>query len=137
MISWEVFFGDRGRDAVNGRGREADVLLNPTNGSSYRGTILQSQQVSSSRLRAIETGRWVVQSSPTGFSAFVSDTGTVHQRSRVSEPRVEQREVPLRSGRTLYLRWGPWPPVVLAVVLIALAWILPRALARPRSATSS
>jgi len=137
VISWEVFFGDRGRDAVNGRGREADVLLNPTNGSSYRGTILQSQQVSSSRLRAIETGRWVVQSSPTGFSAFVSDTGTVHQRSRVSEPRVEQREVPLRSGRTLYLRWGPWPPVLLAVVLIALAWILPRALARPRSATSS
>ena len=71
----------RGRDLVGGvlrRSRRATacehggtVILNPTNGSSYTGTILQSQQVAASRLRAIENGRWVVQVSPTGFSAFV------------------------------------------------------------------
>ena len=27
VISWEVFFGDRGRDAVNGRGRPTTLLL--------------------------------------------------------------------------------------------------------------
>lgn len=130
VISWEVFFGDRGRDAVTGRGREADLLLNPTNGSSYKGTQVQTQQISSSRLRALESGRWMVQVAPTGFSAFVSDTGTVHQRSRVSEERVETREVPLRSGQTLAALWGAWPPVFLGIALIALSRGLPRVLAR-------
>ncbi|HEU5152196.1 MAG TPA: apolipoprotein N-acyltransferase [Iamia sp.] len=121
VISWEVFFGDRGRDAVNGNGRTARILLNPTNGSSYRGTLVQSQQIASSRLRAMESGRWVVQVAPTGFSAFVSDTGHVHERSAVSERRVEVRDVQPRTGRTLYLVWGPWPPFLLAVALVAAA----------------
>lgn len=133
VISWEVFFGDRGRDAINGRGRPAELLLNPTNGSSYPGTQVQSQQVAFSRLRAIETGRWEVQAAPTGFSAFVSPTGDVFQRSAVSERRVEVREVPLRQGRTLYLRWGPWPPFLLAVGLVVAAWAIPASPTRRRS----
>lgn len=130
VISWEVFFGDRGRDAANGDGDPAGLLINPTNGSSYRGTLVQSQQVASSRLRAVETGRWVVQVAPTGFSAFVSDTGEVFQRSAVSERRVASREIPLRTGRTLYMVWGPWPPFLLALALIAAAHVAHR-LARP------
>ena len=67
-------------------------ILNPTNGSSYTGTILQTQQVASSRLRAIENGRWVVQVSPTGFSAFVSPDGDVLDRTAVSEQKVIIRD---------------------------------------------
>lgn len=126
MISWEVFFGDRGRDGANGAGAPADILLNPTNGSSYSGTLVQSQQVASSRLRAIETGRWVVQAAPTGFSAFVSDAGVVHERSGVSERRVETREIPFRNGRTLWMVWGPWPPFLLAVAMVVAAKVLDR-----------
>ena len=69
VISWEVFFGGRAREGVKAGG---EALLNPTNGASYTGTIVQTQQVASSRLRAIETGRWVVQAAPTGFSEFVT-----------------------------------------------------------------
>ena len=133
VISWEVFFGDRGRDAINGGGRTARVLLNPTNGSSYPGTLVQSQQIASSRLRAVESGRWVVQVAPTGFSAFVSDTGEVFERSGVSERRVEVRDIPYRTGRTLYLVWGPWPPFLLAVALVVAATLADRR----RSATAT
>ena len=55
-ISWEIFFGERARDAVN---HGAELLLNPTNGSSFTGTQVQTQQVANSRMRAIENGRWV------------------------------------------------------------------------------
>ena len=79
VISWEVFFGGRAREAVEEGG---EALLNPTNGASYTGTIVQSQQVASSRLRAIETGRWVVQAAPTGFSEFVTPDGDVHRPHR-------------------------------------------------------
>ncbi len=117
MISWEVFFGDRAR-----AGADADILINPTNGASYTGTIVQTQQVASSRLRAMETGRWVVQVSPTGFSAFVSPDGDVFQRTGVSERRVITMDVPLRTGSTWYTSLGdaPWIVAVIATLLVSL-----------------
>lgn len=106
-ISWEVFFGGRVNEGIDGGGR---VILNPTNGSSYTWTILQTQQVASSRIRAREQGRWVLQVAPTGFSAFVSPGGEVLDRTAVSERRVIERTVDLHSGRTPYSRLGnaPW-----------------------------
>ena len=112
VISWEVFFSGRANEGVEAGG---SLLVNPTNGSSYTGTILQTQQIASSRLRAIENGRWLVQVSPTGFSAFISPTGHVYDRTGVSEQRVLQREIPLRSGRTLYSRMGDLPLIIAMV----------------------
>jgi apolipoprotein N-acyltransferase len=113
VISWEVFFGGRARDGIEKGGL---FIVNPTNGSSYTGTVLQTQQVASSRLRAIENGRWEVQVSPTGFSAFVTPTGEVLQRTGVSERAVRTQEIELRTGRTLYNRLGELPFVALAAV---------------------
>ncbi|HUF96540.1 MAG TPA: apolipoprotein N-acyltransferase [Ilumatobacter sp.] len=119
MISWEVFFDDRARDA-NSNG--ATFLINPTNGASYTGTILQTQQVASSRLRAMENGRWVVQVSPTGFSAFVSPDGDVFDRTDISEQRVIIRDVPLREGTTWYRSIGDWPWRLAALAVFGVAW---------------
>ncbi|CAB4859750.1 unannotated protein [freshwater metagenome] len=128
VISWEVFFAGRARDGVDHGGQ---VIINPTNGSSYTWTVLQTQQVASSRLRAIETGRWLVQVAPTGFSAFVSPDGDVIDRTSVSEQKVIIHDVALRTGRTWYVRLGdlPWVGLVALVFAIALVqsgWRPPR-----------
>ena len=115
VISWEVFFSGRANEGVE---RDATFIINPTNGSSYTGTILQSQQIASSRLRAIEQDRWLVQVAPTGFSAFVSPDGDVFDRTAVSERAVIVRDVPLRSGRTLYSRLGDLPFIVLFMAVL-------------------
>ena len=134
VISWEVFFGGRAREGVK---HGASFIANPTNGASYSGTVLQTQQVASSQLRAAETGRWVVQAAPTGFSAFVSPSGDVHQRTGVSERAVIVREIDLRSGRTWYLRLGdgPWIVAVLAVFL-ASVWFGGARVTLPTAITS-
>ncbi len=122
-ISWEIFFENRARDAIASGG---EILLNPTNGSSYWLTILQTQQVATSRLRAIETGRWVLQAAPTGFSAVITPDGELVERTGVSETAVIQQTVELRTGRTLATRFGPWPMLVVAVLALALAHRLDR-----------
>ena len=114
-ISWEIFFDNRARDAMNHGGR---VLLNPTTGSSYWLTMVQTQQVASSRLRAIETDRWVLQAAPTGFSAVVGSDGRVHQRTGVGEPAILRQAVPLREGRTLATVAGPWPMLLLSLAVV-------------------
>jgi apolipoprotein N-acyltransferase len=131
VISWEIFFGGRARDAI---GHGGLMLLNPTNGASYRGTILQTQQVASSRLRAVETDRWVTQVSPTGFTAVVTPSGHVVARSKVSEQRVIVATVGLRTGCTPYLQLGDKPVFGLALGLLLVARIdLWRKLLRARS----
>lgn len=122
-ISWEIFFPDRSREGVEDGGR---LLLNPTNGSSFTGTIVQSQQIASSRLRAIENGRWVVQVAPTGFSAVIDEHGRVLDRTAVGEERVLQRDVQLREGLTIYTRVGNAPAVVLSVALVLVGLTISR-----------
>jgi apolipoprotein N-acyltransferase len=117
VISWEVFFSGRANEGIE---RDATFIINPTNGSSYTGTILQTQQIASSRLRAIEQDRWLVQVAPTGFSAFIAPDGTVYDRTGVSEQKVIVREIPLRAGRTLYSRLGDLP-LIAAIVALLLA----------------
>ena len=116
VISWEVFFAGRVREGVKAG---AEAILNPTNGASYTGTIVQTQQVASSRLRAIETGRWVVQAAPTGFTAIVDADGNVRQRTAVSEQRVLYDTIELRNGRTWYTNLGDGP--FIATLIAALA----------------
>lgn len=118
-ISWEIFFTNRGRDGVLHGGQ---LLLNPTNGSSYWLTEVQTQQVASSQLRAIETGRWVLQAAPTGFSAIVNPTGTVEQRTSISEQTVLQQDVMLRSGDTIATRIGPLPIVFVSLIALVVSW---------------
>lgn len=116
-ISWEVFFGGRVNEGVvDGAG----VVVNPTNGSSYTWTILQTQQVASSRLRAREQGRWVVQSSPTGFSAFIGPKGRVFDRVGIGERAVIEATIPVREGRTLYSRLGNAPYIWALLLLVGL-----------------
>lgn len=122
-ISWEIFFGERARDAASSGGQ---VLLNPTNGASFDGTQVQTQQVASSRMRAIETGRWVAQIAPTGFSAVVTPDGEVLQRTGVSERAILYDTVGLRTGETLYVRWGDALALLLAVGCLAAGWWLER-----------
>jgi apolipoprotein N-acyltransferase len=114
VISWEVFFAGRAREGVKLGG---EAIINPTNGASYTGTIVQSQQVASSRLRAIENGRWVVQAAPTGFTAIVDADGNVRQRTGVSERKVLYDTVELRTGRTWYTDIGDGPFIVALLML--------------------
>ena len=114
VISWEVFFEERAREAAK---NNSSIILNPTNGASYWLTQVQSQQVASSRLRAMETGRWVLQSAPTGFSAIIDSSGKVIKRTGISEQSVIQATAELRSGDTWATTIGPWPMLILSFLL--------------------
>ncbi len=123
VISWEVFFAGRAREGVK---LGAEAIVNPTNGASYTGTIVQTQQVASSRLRAIENGRWVVQAAPTGFTAIVDSDGNVLQRTAVSEQKVLYDTIELRTGRTWYTNLGDGPVIAALLVLLGLSIVFSR-----------
>jgi len=113
VISYEVFFEDRARAAINAGGQ---VLLVPTNASSYRTSQVPTQEVAAAQLRAWETGRDVIQAAPTGYSALIDHDGRVLARSTLGRQQVIAGTVTLRSGRTIFMRFGDVPYVFLAII---------------------
>jgi apolipoprotein N-acyltransferase len=123
VISFEVFFASRVRAAAL---EGAEVVLVPTNASSYPTTQMPALELGAARLRAIESGRVVVQAAPTGFSAVLSHDGTVRRQSDLGEPAVLSAQVERRAGSTLYTRLGDGPVVVLAALALIAGWALDR-----------
>ena len=106
----------------------AEVMLVPTNAASFATGQVPAQEVAAARMRAWETGRWLVQAAPTGYAAIITPEGKVVARSDLSERAVLRESVRRRRGRTPYAVWGDWPVVIAAVVLLALGWGLSTAL---------
>jgi len=126
VISYEVFFPDRVREAVREGGR---VVLVPTNASSYRHEQIPAQEVAVARLRALESGRWVVQAAPTGYSAVIDHRGRVVEQGGLGGAEVLTAGVDLRTGRTLFVTLGsaPWLLAAIAVQLLSkLEWLWTR-----------
>lgn len=131
MISYEVFFADRGRIPVD---HGARLLLVPTNTSSYRTSQVPSQEVAADRLQAISEGRWLVQAAPTGFSDVVNPEGAVLQRTALARRQVLTATVRLRSGLTPYARGGDAPVLAAAGACLAGGWAVATADRRRRRA---
>ena len=83
---------------------------------------MQTQQLASSTLRAVESGRWLVQAAPTGFSAFVDPSGNVSDQTSISEAAVIERGVELRGGTTIAAVVGDAPSLVIAGMILGLTW---------------
>jgi apolipoprotein N-acyltransferase len=129
-ISYEVFFSDRARGAVRRGGR---MLLVPTNASSFTTSQMPTQELAAARLRAWETGRWVLQAAPTGFTAVIDPDGRVRQMTDLGEREVVYQRVPLRTGLTPYARFGDWPVLLVTALLL----VIPSGRWRARSRRAS
>ncbi len=128
MISFEVFYADRGRTPVRAG---AELLVVPTNTSSYATGQIPTQEIAASEVQAVQQGRDLLQAAPTGFSAWVTNRGTLLARSTLGVRQVVPAVLQRRVGRTLYVRLGD-TPVLLAsgVALVAGWWLAARARGR-------
>lgn len=108
----------------------AAFLVLTTNNASYGTTAASRQHLVMSRLRAVETGRFLVHAAVSGISAIVDARGRIVASSGLFEPAVTRARIRASSARTLYVRWGDW--AVWAASALALAGVaLPRGRRRP------
>lgn len=119
VISYEVFFEGRARSGVADGG---EVLLVPTNASSFTTGQMPAQELAAARLRARQVGRDVVQAAPTGFSAIVDHRGRVRAHTDLGRRQVLQATVARRVGHTPYTRVGDAPVLAATAALLACGW---------------
>ncbi|HEX6246517.1 MAG TPA: apolipoprotein N-acyltransferase [Nocardioidaceae bacterium] len=103
VICFEVAYDDLLRDVVGGG---ADLVVVQTNNATYMGTGQIEQQFAISRLRAIESNRYVVVAATNGVSGVIGPDGAVVERAPVRSRSVMVRELPVHGSTTPAMRWG-------------------------------
>ena len=99
----------------------AELLVLPTNDSWFtdsRGIYMHHAQA---RLRAIESGRWIVRAADTGISAVISPDGESHEEQPPLVEGMALYTATVRNNITLYMRIGN----LLVWLLIAAVLALP------------
>ncbi|NMG20420.1 apolipoprotein N-acyltransferase [Brasilonema bromeliae] len=116
-----AFSGQFRRQAAAG----GQFILSPSNDAHYS-AAMPSQHHAQDIMRAIETDRWAVRATNTGYSAFVNPHGKTVWISGHNTYEVHAETIYRRQTQTLYVRWGDW----LTLLLLGagtLAWLIPKA----------
>ncbi|MBB3159480.1 apolipoprotein N-acyltransferase [Microbacterium proteolyticum] len=96
-ICFDVIYDDVIFDAAR---QGAQVYIFQTNNADFRGTDENVQQLAIARMRAIETGRAVVNVSTVGTSQLINPDGSTEETIGVDTAAGRVSEVPLRAGIT-------------------------------------
>jgi apolipoprotein N-acyltransferase len=121
-ICFENIFPDLFRRFV---AKGANLVVVTTNDSTWGDSPASREHVVMSQIRAVETGRWIVQAAISGESAVIDPRGHVVVHTPLFVPAIMRFDVPTSSARTIYVRWGDWFPWAcgLAVALaLATGW---------------
>jgi len=113
VICFEVAYDAVVRDVVTGG---AELLVVQTNNATYMGTGQIEQQFAISRLRAIETGRYVVVAATNGVSGIIGPDGEVVERAPVRSREILLRDLPVLDTTTPAIRWGRLVELLLVLV---------------------
>jgi apolipoprotein N-acyltransferase len=94
------------------------LIITASNDAHY-GDGMPAQHHAIDLMRAIETDRWTVRASNTGYSAVVDPHGRTQWISKLNEFAAHAHQVYRRNTQTLYVRLGNWlTPLLFAIGLI-------------------
>ena len=104
-ICYESIFGEVFAAFVK---QGAALMCVITNDSWWQTSPGYKQHFEMSRLRAIETRRYIVRAANTGTSAIIDPKGQPHYKTAYGEPAVIKASVQLLNHKTFYVRYGDY-----------------------------
>lgn len=117
-VCYEVVFPWHGLLAARAG---SELLTTITNDAWYGTTSAPHQHFEQARVRAVETGRYLVRSANTGISAIVDPYGRVIARTGLFETTTLVGDVRWRNAPTVYMRIGDsFVYACLAITVLAL-----------------
>ncbi|MFQ5345688.1 MAG: apolipoprotein N-acyltransferase, partial [Mariprofundus sp.] len=114
LICYESLFPEEARARVL---HGAEVLVNVTNDAWYGTTPAAWQHFQAARMRAVETGRFVLRAANTGVTAIIQPDGVVRGISPWWTQTVLSGNYRLSNTQTGYVRWGDWPLLACLIML--------------------
>jgi apolipoprotein N-acyltransferase len=117
-ICYEDAFGNAQRALV----RRSDLMVNVTNDAWFGHSPARYQHLQISRMRAAESGRFLLRAGNDGVSAIIGPRGELVALAPEYRPAVLRGTVVPRDGLSPYTRVGDWAVVALGLGAAAAAW---------------
>ncbi len=118
-ICYEDAFGDESAQALP----EAAYLINVSNDAWFGDSLAPYQHLQIARMRAVETGRYMIRATNTGISALIDPQGKVLEQTGQAETAVIHSEFQPMTGMTLYAWVKDWLITLLMLMGVAAAVI--------------
>ena len=103
LVCWESAYPADARQLTS---EGARLLLVMTNNASFGTGAGPRQHLAAGQLRAVETGRTIVQAAVTGISAVVEPSGQTRDETGLYQETVIRVRADQRDGTTVYVRFG-------------------------------
>ena len=121
-ICYEDIFGSE----LLGYFPEANLLVNITNNAWFGKSFASEQHFQMSRMRAIETGRYLLRATNTGVTAIVGPKGNVRERAESFRYSLLLGAYEPMVGSTPYIKYGNSLIVILMILSLFLGFSLIR-----------
>ena len=114
FICYEILYPQ----LVASRSHDADVLVTISNDAWFGTSAGPLQHFQMARLRALETGRWLLRGTNNGVTAVIDHQGRIVDALPQFERDVLYSQYQPRTGITPFMALGVWPWLVLSVLLL-------------------
>ena len=95
-------------EILHNAAKQSNLLAVQTNSATFGMSAESAQQLSITRVRAIEHGRNIVSVSTTGYSAVIDHKGKVLQETSMGTAESIRTDVELMEGKTPRDKFGTW-----------------------------
>ena len=118
LICYEDLIPSLGLEAAR---QEAQLLVNLTNDAWYGNTAAQYQHHLLASWRAIETGRYLLRATNTGYTGIVDPLGKTIRALAPFTSGILVEDIRLMNKQTFYMRLGDVPAKTSALLILALS----------------
>lgn len=123
FICYEIAYPE----LVRTQSLQSDLLLTVSNDTWFGHSSAQAQHLQIARMRALETGRWLIRSTNNGISALIAPDGKISATIPPYEQAVMTGEVYQMQGHTPYQNWGNKPlQIAIGLLLVIGLFAAPR-----------
>ena len=105
---------------------KASLLVNVSNDGWFTGSIEAAQHAEIARMRALETGRFLIRATNNGVSAIIDEKGKVTATAEPQVATVISGYATPMQGQTLYVIVGNWLIIPLMLLLFGIPVVLMR-----------
>ncbi len=102
----------------------ANILINVSNDAWFGDSMAPHQHLQIARMRALESGRYLLRATNTGISAIIDQRGRIVSRSPQFEPHALAGSAKLFEGATPYNQYGNKPIWLLVCISLLMAVLL-------------
>ena len=108
-------------DLLHKAAADSNILAVQTNSATFGMSAESAQQLSITRIRAIEHGRNIASVSTTGYSAIIDYTGKVIKKTSMGTAETIRAEIGLIEGQTPRDKAGDWALIGVLISLLLVA----------------